>query len=302
MHVKKIVLSSLLALSLLLALGYWGYVQLNHNFSVSHIILDDWTPAKIIPANSPAEIGQAKIVLDQPFTYLGKGRQSFVFISQDGNYVLKFVKAHRVTASWFYKSVPLPGFLDKMRSAKLQQMQNELRKFFISMSLAKDPLQNMTGIVYLHSSPIHELQKQVTIIDRLGFAHIIDIDSVPFILQVKASKVWDILESLWEKKDTAALKCRLKQLVDLFVERAKCGIIDPDTRLLKNDNIGFVQDRAIYIDLGTFRKSPKSQSPEYLAQDFRVLTPIVEWLQQRDVDLAGYFQQQMQEAIPEPKN
>ena len=150
MHVKKIVLLSLLALSLLMALGYWGYVQLNHNFSVSHIILDNWTPAKIIPANSLAEIAQAKIVLDQPFTYLGKGRQSFVFISQDGNYVLKFVKAHRFTASWLYKSVPLPGFLDKMRSAKLQQMQNELRKFFIRMSLAKNPLQNMTGILYLN--------------------------------------------------------------------------------------------------------------------------------------------------------
>ncbi len=299
---KKIPLLLLFALSLAFGLGYWGYVQLNHNFCISHITLDEWTPAKTVPANSPSEIAEAKKILNQPFTYLGKGRQSFVFISQDGNYVLKFVKAHRANASWLYKSVPLPGFLDKMRKAKLLLTQNELRKFFISLSLAKEPLQSMTGILYLHSSPLHELQKKVTLIDRIGMSHTIDSDSVPFLLQIKADKVWDTLETLWAKKDMAALKTRLKQLVALFVERANCGIIDPDTRLLKNDNIGFVEDRAIYIDLGTFRKSLKSQSPEYLLKDFAVLTPILQWLQKKDMHLALYFEQQMQEAVLELSN
>jgi hypothetical protein len=33
-------------------------------------------------------------ILDQPFSYLSSGGQSFVFLSEDGHYVLKLIKNH----------------------------------------------------------------------------------------------------------------------------------------------------------------------------------------------------------------
>ena len=294
---KRTVLWSLLVL-FLLACGYWGgYVQLNHNFFISHITLDEWTPANIVPVSSPEEAATAKKILDQPFTYLGRGRQSFAFVSQDGKYVLKFIKAHRVNTSNLYKSFPLPGFLDTFRNQKLRQSQKDITRLLMSFSLAKDPLQKMTGLIYLHTAPIQKLQKQVTLIDRIGFTHHVDIDSVPFLLQLKADHVWKTLKTLLKKKDIPALKNRLSQLVALFVERTNYGIIDPDKQLLKNNNIGFIEDRAIYIDLGTFSESTKSQNPKYLRKNFSTLKPIVHWLQEHDRDLAHYFEQQMEDAI-----
>src|SRR5437868_3279127 len=40
----------------------------------------------------PQETTEAKIILAQPFYYLGKGAQSYVFESEDGNFVLKFFR------------------------------------------------------------------------------------------------------------------------------------------------------------------------------------------------------------------
>ncbi len=47
------------------------------------------------------QMAVVRTILDQPYRYLGKGAQSYAFLSEDGNYVLKFFKfKHLRQASW----------------------------------------------------------------------------------------------------------------------------------------------------------------------------------------------------------
>ena len=290
-------MKNLFITAILLYAALWGYNKANHNFYVSNITLKHWVPLEHSPSNTADETKEAQAILHQPFKYLAKGRQSFIFESEDKKYVLKFIKCQRINVSDTYEKFPLPAFLDKKRKNNLLERDDRLKRMFTSMALAKDPLKELTGILYLHITPTQELQKTVTLIDRLGFSHSVVIDSVPFILQKKADKVFPVLKKLMKAKDTKGLKVRLDQLINLFVQRASLGIIDPDKGLLTRNNIGFIEDRAIYIDLGTFKRSAKSASRKYLAPDLKKLAPIVRWLKSHDKQLARQFVDTMNTAV-----
>lgn len=280
----------------------WGYNKVNKNFSIENITLKRWAVCNKTPHNSTEERQIAEQILNQPYTYLGKGRQSFVFESQDGKYVLKFIKCQRINVTRLYETFPLPAYLHHKRLATLEERQKRLKSMFTSMSLAKAPLKDLCGVLYVHIQPENDLQKTVELIDRLGFSHHVAINSVPFILQQKAQKVMPTLKKLLAKKDYKGLICRLDQLIDLFVERASRGIINPDKGLLTRNNIGFLDDRAVYIDLGTFQRSKKSSEATFLAKDFQKLDPIIKWLKSHDKMLADSFSQKIALAIQRYKN
>lgn len=282
--------------------GIWGYNKINQNFSTQNISLKRWATCNKTVHNTNEERLEADRILDQPFKYLAKGRQSFIFESLDGKYVLKFIKCQRINVSHLYETFPLPSYLDQKRKGNLEERSDRLRRMFTSMSLAKAPLKDLTAVLYVHIQPEsephkHEGQKTVELLDRLGFSHKVAIYTVPFILQQKAQKVMPTLKKLLAKKDMPALTKRLDQLIALFVERASRGIIDPDKGLLTRNNIGFLEDRAVYIDLGTFKRSKKSASAAYLAKDFKKLAPIVKWLKRHDKNLADNFSHKIELAV-----
>ncbi|MCE5295077.1 MAG: hypothetical protein LLF94_10770 [Chlamydiales bacterium] len=281
---KKLLLGIILACAL-----YWGYNKANCNFSIANITLSDWIAVKDVPTNSPADLELAKTVFDQPFHYLGRGRQSFIFESSDNHYILKFNKCQRINVSPLFKTLPLPHFLDVKRQKVLDERSSRIRHHLESMKLARDPLADLCGVIYLHIQPGNDTGKTLTLIDRLGFSHKVDIDSVPYILQKKAMRVMPVLKKLVKAKKTDELKQRLNQLIDLFVERASLGIINPDSSILKHDNIGYTDTRAIYIDLGTFRRSKKSASSSALLKDLKRLLPIASWLKRYDKEVAVEF-------------
>ncbi len=279
---------------LLLLIGIWGYRKLNDNFSIDNITLKIWPKVEKAPKNNPEYLK----ILDQPFRYLGKGRQSFVFESADNQYVLKFIKCQRVNVTDFYKTMPLPRFLDKKRKANLYERQDRVQRLFNSMSLAYDPLSKLTGTLYLHIT--QEPIEPVELIDKLGFSHHADLTNVPFAIQIKAKKIMPVLKELYKKGDKLGLEKRLDQIIHLFTERAKLGISNRDSSLLEHDNIGFTNDSAIYVDIGTFKRSKKASTPKALKWDFKRLKPLQKWLKSKDKALAESFSQKIQNAIENP--
>ncbi|NGX54131.1 MAG: hypothetical protein K1000chlam4_00856, partial [Chlamydiae bacterium] len=88
---------TLLALLILCGGLFFGYNQ------TSTYLADGFAPSKIqsdlthdqrweIPSLSDEERESLLHLLDQPFTYLGKGSQCFVFESNDGEVVLKIFR------------------------------------------------------------------------------------------------------------------------------------------------------------------------------------------------------------------
>ncbi len=284
-------MKKILLFILLLLIGIWGYKKLNANFSPENITLKTWPKVENPPVNDPKYLK----ILDQSFRYLGKGRQSFVFESEDKKYVLKFIKCQRINVTDFYKEIPLPRFLDKKRKANLYERQDRVERLFTSMQLAYNPLKELTGTLFLHvtQQPI----EPVELIDKLGFTHTVDLTHVPFALQIKAEKIMPTLKDLYKKGDLKGLEIRLNQIIDLFVKRANLGILDKDSSLLLHDNIGFTETRAIYIDIGTFKRSKKATTKKALKRDFKTLKPIERWLRAKNPTLALSFSQKIKEAI-----
>ena len=259
---KKWLISAVLLMS-----SFCVIVEICGHFSVSDITLNSWPHCAHAPKNSTPSLELARTILNQPFTYLGQGRQSIIFESKDGCYVIKFIKCHR------FKT----------------QKNAQILRMFSSMLLARDPLEKQTGVIFAHITPENELQKTVELIDKYGFSYKVDIDTCPFVLQKKALPAFAALKQLYKDNKKEELKVRLNQLVNLLVERGKFGIINPDGKLIRHNNVGFLDDRAVYIDIGTLRYSAKSQNPRYIKKDFDRLAPIRQWLEATDPNLAVYF-------------
>ena len=87
----------------------------------------------------------------------------------------------------------------------------------------------------------------------------------------------------------AEAKERIDQIFELLLRCAKRGIVDADTALIRNNNIGFLPDKAIYIDTGKLRVSDVSLNREHFEKDLKRLLPFYKWLAKYYPVLAEYY-------------
>ncbi len=174
-------------------------------------------------------------ILDQRFTFLGSGVQSYAFLGDDGKTVLKVFKHyHNFPLGGFW----LPGFLHEMRQNILERRQKRLQAIFSSCVLAYQELHQETGLIGLHLSSTSSLNKKLILVDRLGIQHAVDADHTAFFLQKRAEML-----SL-DAQDA---------IMALFAVRWNKGIGNGDRHLARN--IGFIQGKPIEIDVGSFYRA-----------------------------------------------
>lgn len=280
----------LLAIVTILGSSFWAYEELVESFYVSAIHLKSWPKTSYEHVSGDYSIDKVRKIVDQPFTYLGKGRQFFVFASADGKYVLKFIKCQRVNVSDFYEEMPLPGFLDRQRKIRLQAKQERTRALFASIALAAEKLSEQTGVVFahLHTKPL--IKKQVTLIDKLGFQHTLELDDVPFVVQYRAVEVMPTFEKLIDAHDYKMVHERFTQLIELIKSDAKAGVVDIDSGTIVRNNVAFLADRAIHVDIGTFQMCDDAMSQANLEKQLSRLDPLIEWIATKDPSLAAELQ------------
>lgn len=215
----------------------------------------DWDAAPLL-AEEKKLVDQA---LDQPFFYLGKGGQSFAFISADGNYVLKFCRfpSSLRPLSWlshFFSRFTL------MRILKTKKGIDKLHRTLDSFKLAYEELKEESGLLYLQINTSKNVKKTVLLVDKMGAHHQIPLDTVTFLLQKKATPVYNALDACQKSGDLRGAKNAIVGLIYLIAATAKKGIADHDPVLRKN--YGFLTTRAIYIDVGQLRQSPRLKHAE----------------------------------------
>lgn len=88
--------------------------------------------------------------------------------------------------------------------------------------------------------------------------------------------------------DLEAAKKRIDQVFDLLLSCAKKGVMDLDRALVKKNNIGFLEDRAIYIDAGKLVRFEGFSKTDFKI-DLSRLRPLHKWLMQNYPVLANYF-------------
>lgn len=223
------------------------------------------------------QLETAKAILDQPFTYLASGSQSYVFLSDDGNYVLKFFKHKRWRLSPLLEFFPLPAKLEAKILSWKEKKNETVHSTFGSCITSYQifPKETATLFVHLNKSP---LDQTIVLKDRIGFKHHIELSDVEFVLQKRAIPTDYYLLSLKEEGKTETAKEALASILAFTYHRAQKGYSDKDPHPIRN--FGFIEGEAVEIDIGGFYRDPKKDLTYYQTHEIlRIERNLLTWLE-----------------------
>jgi hypothetical protein len=240
-------------------------------FSVAFIHSDlEYNPAwetQSIASTTQAELDK---IFSQQFRYLGCGGQSFVFVSENDEYVIKFFKHRNFRKPYSYLlTLPLPGILELSRLRKLDKALFKINRDFSSYKLAYEELREESGLIYIHLNKGKQLKRSLKITDKMGIEHEIDLDRIEFIVQKRAEHLYSRINQLMASGDLKGAKQSLHAILEVIVSRCKKGIFDEDPRI--HHNLGFIGSTAIFIDIGRFVRDPQRTLPSVYLNDLSAI-------------------------------
>lgn len=226
---------------------------------------------------SAAESNKINAILDQQFTYIGKGAQSYAFGSEDGKYVLKFFKFKHLRPNWFVNSFPnIPPFgpyRDQLTLRKHRKLYGVFNGYHVGYTADKDE----TGLIYVHLNTGDDLKRSITVTDKIGLKHTIDLDKVPFVIQEKGVTFAHHLKDLLSNNQLDLAKTRIRQILDLYHQEYKKGLFDKDHGLMHNT--GFVGEKPFHLDVGKLTKNESMKIPTNYQPDMEFLAWKIEtWI------------------------
>lgn len=257
-HSKKII-----ALILLTTL-VWGsgrlYFSITDGFMESNILSDlPADPVRELRNFTDAEQNEWMVLSQQPWYYLGKGCQSYVFESEDGKYVLKFFKYQRFRPQFWLEALsflpPIKAYLDK----KMVTKQEKLAFFMEAWKVAFEELKEESGLVYVHLNKSTHLNSDFVLYDKIGMKHVIAADQVEFLVQRKAESLVPWIKEHMFSKNVADVKGLLDNLITTLVSEYQRGLSDDDPALMQNT--GVFDNKMFHIDVGQFTKGDKYRDP-----------------------------------------
>lgn len=223
-------------------------------------------------------------IVSQPFHFLGKGAQSFVFASEDGKTVIKFFRHHHLSAPSWYQWLPF-----KWAEESIRKKQSKLSKDFASYKLAYQELREETGLLYLHLNKTSHLHLTLDLVDKIGIHHPLPLDDYEFVIQKRATLAYTALQTWIDRGQMHEAKEALTSLVKLLADRSRKGIYDKDPDL--NTNFGFIGTQPIQIDIGRFKHRITPSDPTEL---FRITDNLHQWLMQRVPELDSHLKSELE--------
>ena len=232
------------------------------------------------------------VASQQALRWVGRGSVSFIFETSDNKYVVKFVNMS------LFKAAADPGFIKKTFHHKKPDADPKMEDIFQSARLSFDELSEETGVVYVHLNKTKEKIHGLKLIDGYGQSQRVCGDDTCFVMQRRAWPVVKVLTDLMDKGANEEAYRRIDQIFDLLVSLARKGYVDGDERVISSNNIGFTDDRAIYIDPFHFfpvRRLDLGQRMQYECQ--QRLLPLERWLELNYPELGAYYAQRREEVL-----
>jgi len=213
------------------------------------------TTSHIYPFDCPAQALSDGIV--QPFYFLGSGVQFYAFVSEDGQTVMKLFKHHHMGLSTDLVKKLLPKSL---AAPILQKRENRMHHLLKSAQIASEKLSEETGVYFTHLCKTDGLLGQITLHDKLGIAHKLDLDTTEFVLQKRAIPVFEHLHLLFQNQKIEEALSAMKNLLVMIENRSKKGIKNKDGKVLRN--CGFLGETPVELDIGSFTFRSHSTNPK----------------------------------------
>lgn len=245
------------------------YHEIAYRFSLSNIRFEETSFSPKVFDHlrlTSLQFHEIQRVLNQKFHYLGKGNQSYAFESEDSRYVLKFFKFGHLKPSFFFPT------------AKIKSQEKRFLKVFEGYHIAYTEDPENCALLFVHLNKTDDLKKKVTLTDKFGFEHLIDLDSVIFALQEKVIPTKQVFTAAFEAGDIDGVNQRIKQIFALYLSQYKKGLYDRDHNLMYNT--GFKGEKAIRLDVGKLRKDPSFKNFENYKKDLEKIAfeRILKWV------------------------
>ncbi len=230
------------------------------NFTIARITTNlPFHPEWEVQNLNNSELAAIDDIVKQKFLFLDNGGQSWVFISEDGQHVVKFFK-FRFTWNDLFKNLWLPASLEPYRPHLTAKQLAKRQRLLGGYALAFQKLREES---LLEAAFLNGKQKGTTtmhIVDKIGISHNIKLHDKPFIIQKTAVPLVKHLAPLMKEGRVGEAREALCSALNLIAQRCSQGIIDEDHRLYCN--LGFVGKQAVYLDAGSLKEDPSIADPE----------------------------------------
>ncbi len=290
-------------------LSIFSFLLIN---SLCKKLTDDFSPHMLTPpatpdspwATTPIPENLEELIA-QEYVYLGKGKQAYVFLSKDGEHVFKLFKPAPIHFQTSFFGKPLQFSLSKLpfikslwvdfSSPHYKEIQNrEWRSYVNAITI----LPEETKVEYLHLAATKFLQKKLTIYDKIGILHTIDLDSTSFLIQKRADLFYPKLLELVKKNEEEKAKTLLKNFLSFYLHLIDKNIVNPTT---VEANIGCLDLEIVQIDVGRLL-TPQDLRLSYpkvpLSQIHKSTSHLKKWLLRNNaIKLHEYFIQLENEMV-----
>jgi hypothetical protein len=234
------------------------------------------------------DVGKVKDILSQRFYYYAKGRQNFVFISEDKQYVLKLINHDRFRYPSFFYKIPMPSFFDAIRKAKIAKKEKRPQMYFSGYKLAYDKMQKETGLVYIHLNPTTCFNQKFSLLTKTKKFFQMDMDKTRFLLQKKGKRLYPYLDNQYKKFHEEGLKNAIDKLLITLQKRCEEKIVDDDLNI--GNNIGFFEDQPLFFDLGKWYYDQNILSYREMVKSTKFFR---RWLKHHYPQVLSYFDERL---------
>lgn len=214
-----------------------------------------WERIESTPTKPPPNL---RHILNQTFTYLDKGEQSFVFESKDKQWVIKLPR--------------LPRYAKRVSFRRKKRSLSHLQTLVANFKYAYEDLPEATQVIYAHLEQTDFFRQTITLLDPLGVPHHASADDTPFLIQRKGrifSSYFTTLSNIEKKKE---LILKTLQLFDTLYDR---GFSDTDQNYATN--FGVYDEAPFLLDFGHLIKKPIALSKsDFLFENTRRITEYFE--------------------------
>lgn len=220
---------------------------------------------------------------NQDYFYLGKGRQCYVFESQDKKYVIKFIRYHKYRACFFWTVLDYLKLLTTSQKKTLIEKEQRYLKAMNSYYISFKELKNITQVEYIHLNRSDDIKKELTL--HVNFnKYSINLDNTAFVIQKKATQLSDYLtQNISDKKQGFKI---VDSFWDALVFKTNMKIINTDSlNIIRNS--GVLNEHFIEMDIGSFIKTYDQQRFKILFKNY--VDGIRSYLQNLDEEYLTHF-------------
>jgi hypothetical protein len=229
-------------------------VRATHGFRLGKMALDLYSnPAWDVAPPSLETLSTVQQMLNRPLRYLSHGAQSFVFETEDRQFIVKLFRYDQRVHPW--REWLRSHLLGKPKRLRHDE---KIHRLFVAAKIAYEKAPDLTGLYYVHLNQTHELLPTAHLIDRLGRSYHLDMNRYRFAIQHHARPFQEVVQEAIATKDVPKCERLLASFASLLNERGRRQIRNSDTKVAPN--FGFWGETAIEWDFGNYWIDPQMQS------------------------------------------